>query len=104
MADFWQGLTGYERSEDTTRHVYLVHPERATAGLYLHKVPEERPAGKNRVHLELWVADLDAARARVGELGGRMIADYADGSDDEPDMAFAVFEDPEGNVFCLAEG
>lgn len=103
MAAFWQGLTGYERSEDTQRHVYLVHPQRKTLGIYLHKVPEPRPAGKNRLHLELWVDDLEAARERVRELGGRMVADFADGSDDDPDMSFAVFEDPEGNVFCLAE-
>ncbi len=103
MADFWQGLTAYERAEDTPTHVYLVHPERATAGIYLHQVPEAKPPGKNRLHLELWVEDLEVARARVSELGGRLVADYSDGSDDEPDMSFMVFEDPEGNVFCLAE-
>lgn len=103
MADFWQALTGYQRTEDTPHHVHLVHPERAAAGLYLHKVPEPRQSGKNRLHLELWVDNLDVALARVVELGGRMVADYANGSDDEPDMSFAVFEDPEGNVFCLAE-
>lgn len=103
MADFWEALTGYERAEDTPAHVYLVHSERASAGIYLHKVPEPRPPGKNRLHLELWVDDLETARARVAELGGRLVADYSDGSDDEPDMSFMVFEDPEGNVFCLGE-
>lgn len=103
MADFWQGLTSYERTEDAPTHVYLVHAKRASAGVYLHKVPEARPPGKNRLHLELWVDDLETARARVAELGGRLVADYSDGSDDEPDMAFIVFEDPEGNVFCLGE-
>jgi catechol 2,3-dioxygenase-like lactoylglutathione lyase family enzyme len=103
MADFWQGVTAYDRVEDTPRHVYLVHPERATAGIYLHKVPEARPPGKNRLHLELWVDDLETARARVTELGGRLVADHSDGSDDDPDLSFMVFEDPESNVFCLAE-
>lgn len=101
MADFWQGLTSYQRSEDTPHHVYLVHPERASAGIYLHKVAETRPPGKNRLHLELWVDDLQAACAKVTALGGRLVADYSGGSPDEPDMAFQVFEDPEGNVFCL---
>ena len=103
MADFWQGLTSYERTEDTPGHVFLVHAQRATAGIHLHKVSEPRPPGKNRLHLELWVDDLETARARVAELGGRLGADYSDGSDDEPDMSFMVFEDPEGNVFCLGE-
>lgn len=103
MADFWECLIGYERIEDTPQHVYLVHPQRATMGIYLHKVPEGRPPGKNRLHLELWVDDLDQARARVGELGGRTVTDFSAGSPDEPEMSFAVFEDPEGNVFCLAQ-
>ena len=103
MADFWQTLTAYERVEGTPKHVHLVHPERATAGIYLNRVPEARPAGKNRLHLELWVDDLEAARALVWEIGGHLVADYSDGSDDEPDMSFMVFEDPESNVFCLAE-
>ena len=103
MADFWQGLTAYERTEDTPQHVYLVDPKREGPGIYLHQVPEARPAGKNRVHPELWVEDLDLARARVLELGGGLVADFPGGSPDEPDMAFAVFNDPEGNVFCLAQ-
>ncbi len=102
-ADFWEGLTGYERLEDTPKHVYLVHPLREAAGVYVHLVPEPRPPGKNRIHLELWVDDLEQARARVAELGGHLVADYSDGSDDEPDVAFMVFEDPEGNVFCLLQ-
>lgn len=69
MADFWQGLTSYQRSEGTPHHVYLVHPERASAGIYLHKVAETRPPGKNRLHLELWVDDLQAACAKVTALG-----------------------------------
>ena len=64
-------------------------------------MPEPRPPFKNRVHLELWVDDLAGAKRLVAELGGTQIADYPNGSDDEPDMTFAVFEDPEGNVFCL---
>ncbi len=103
MADSWQGLTSYERTEDTPGRVFLVHAQRATAGIYLHTVPEPRPPGKNRLHLELWVDDLETARARGAELGGRLVADYSDRSDVEPDMSFMVFEDPEGNVFCLGE-
>jgi predicted enzyme related to lactoylglutathione lyase len=103
LRDFWQALTGYECTESTDRHVFLVHPERRGPGIYLHRVPEPRPAAKNRVHMELWVDDLAAARACVSEHGGRQVADFPAGSPDEPDMTFAVFEDPEGNVFCLAQ-
>ena len=103
LADFWQSLTGYRRAEHTANHVFLVHPERKGPGIYLHRVPEPRPPFKNRVHLELWVDDLAAAKRLVAGLGGTQIADYPNGSDDEPDMTFAVFEDPEGNVFCLGE-
>jgi catechol 2,3-dioxygenase-like lactoylglutathione lyase family enzyme len=103
MADFWQGLTGYRRAEHTDRHVFLVHPERLGPGIYLHRVPEPRPPAKNRVHIELWVDDLAAAALAVRRLGGRQLADFPTGSPDEPDMTFAVFDDPEGNVFCLGQ-
>lgn len=101
MADFWQALTGYDRTADEQRHVFLVNKDRTTAGIYLHRVPEPRPAVKNRLHLELAVQNLPAAEAWVVELGGSIVTRYPDGSPDEPDIRFTVCSDPEGNVFCI---
>jgi predicted enzyme related to lactoylglutathione lyase len=59
-------------------------------------VPEAK-VGKARVHLDVWVDDLDAAISLVEQLGGRStgeIRTYPDGAD-------AVVTDPEGTEFCL---
>ena len=65
-------------AEDTPLTSIWCDPEREGPGIYLHKVPEARPPGKNRVHPELWVDDLELARARVLELGGGLVADFSE--------------------------
>jgi predicted enzyme related to lactoylglutathione lyase len=64
--------------------------------LGFQKVPEPTP-GKNRVHLDFGVADVDAEVSRLKsagatEVGGRTISDT---------FRWVVMADPEGNVFCV---
>jgi predicted enzyme related to lactoylglutathione lyase len=57
----------------------------------------EEKAGKTRVHLDIWVEDLDAAIRLVRDLGGRCTGEthlYDDGT-------VVVMCDTEGNEFCL---
>jgi hypothetical protein len=59
-------------------------------------VPEEK-AGKTRIHLDIWVDDLDAALTLVRELGGSSTGEmhrYDVGT-------VLVMSDPEGNEFCM---
>jgi predicted enzyme related to lactoylglutathione lyase len=65
--------------------------------LGFQKVPDPTP-GKNRVHLDFSVADVDAEVARLTaagatEVGGRKLSD---------NFRWVVLADPEGNVFCVA--
>jgi predicted enzyme related to lactoylglutathione lyase len=65
--------------------------------LGFQKVPDPTP-GKNRVHLDFSVADVDAEVARLTaagatKVGGRTISDK---------FRWVVLADPEGNVFCVA--
>ena len=58
---------------------------------------EDPTPGKNRVHLDLGMADVDAEVARLTaagatEQGGRTISE---------DFRWVVMADPEGNVFCV---
>ncbi len=62
-------------------------------------VPEEK-SGKTRVHLDVWVDDLDAAFSLVAQLDG---SDTGDRHDYE-DGTVVVMADPEGNEFCLVGG
>jgi predicted enzyme related to lactoylglutathione lyase len=59
-------------------------------------VPEEK-VGKSRIHLDLWVEELDATIALVRELGGSSTGEihlYDEGT-------VVVMSDVEGNEFCL---
>ncbi len=72
----------------------VTRPEGPRLGF--QKVPEPTP-GKNRVHLDFGVGDVDAAVARLKsagatEEGGRTISDT---------FRWVVMADPEGNVFCV---
>ena len=61
------------------------------------RVPEPK-VGKNRVHLDLVVADLDAALERVVELGGAVGDRQA-----WQGHVWNVCADPEGNVFDIMQ-
>jgi len=49
--------------------------------------------------VDLWVADIDAAVARAGELGGRVLMPVHD----RPPFRSAVVADPEGAAFSLSQ-
>jgi predicted enzyme related to lactoylglutathione lyase len=54
--------------------------------------------GKVRLHLDLWVEDLDAAVQRVHDLGGLRVG----GRETVPGRgSIVVMTDPEGHEFCL---
>jgi predicted enzyme related to lactoylglutathione lyase len=61
----------------------------------------ERKAGKVRIHLDLWVDDLDAASRQVEQLGGSSTWErqvYVGRG------TVVVAGDPEGHEFCLVSG
>ena len=98
LATFWGALLGRkvimaddDRVDLTTApFVNLEWAPRFGAGLIFQRVPEAKVA-KNRVHMDIFCADVDATKRRVEELGGRPADDLG------PHVMF----DPEGNEFCL---
>jgi hypothetical protein len=61
------------------------------------QVPESK-AVKNRVHLDVVAADLEAEIARLVELGATRVADR-----EEYGYTWTLLTDPEGNEFDLAQ-
>ena len=62
------------------------------------RVPEPKSSPKNRLHLDLLVADVRSALARAERLGAEATgAAELDGEGD----GYLVMRDPEGNEFCL---
>lgn len=99
LADFWCAALSFER--ETGQHpVYtaLKDPGGRWPDLLLQRVPEPRP-GKNRMHMDLVVADGEAETARLVGLGARVLTPaFA-----EEGHVLVVLADPEGNEFCVVE-
>lgn len=74
----------------------VIDPDGVGPRLLFLKVPEKK-SSKNRLHMDILVADRDAHVARLAEAGGTVID-----SRSELGAEWTVMEDPEGNVFCVA--
>ena len=92
---FWQAALGVEIGGDFEGFVFF-KPQKGRSGLNLQKVPEIKSI-KNRVHIDLEVADLDQGVRDLEELGAKVIRP-------KPDEGFqwVVMADPEGNEFCVS--
>jgi len=94
LVDFWGELLGRKVTNDQPDFKGLEWSPRFGCGLCFQRVPEPK-VGKNRVHFDLIVADIEATARRVEELGGRRAEGY-----DTPEHVL-VMHDPEDNEFCL---
>ena len=99
LAPFWESVLGYGSGRRVTQFVVISPPPsdlRPT--LILQQVPEPKIV-KNRSHMDLHVADVEATRRRYLDLGATMV---------DPnkrcigEYCWYVMADPEGNEFCLA--
>ena len=94
---FWTWLLGAEVTyADPTIRFRFLGPVDGPPVLCLQEVEEPR-SGKNRMHLDLLVDDLEAIVEQVKEQGG----DHLAGPNDIPACRWSVMADPEGNEFCL---
>lgn len=98
LAAFWGEIlgAGVEERADRGRFVYL---QRVNGTLLcFQRVPESK-TGKNRVHLDLRIEDLEEATERILALGGSW--DGFDRALDED--RWRTLRDPEGNEFDIFE-
>ena len=96
-AAFWQVALGYVR-ENTIEDRYVTLTGDGPT-LTLQRVPEPKH-GKNRMHMDLLVDDLDAEVVRLHALGATTVSR---GPRQEFGQRWFVLADPEGNEFCAAE-
>jgi len=97
LATFWSELLGSKITGQDDSWVDIEPVSDGGPAIGFVVVPESKTV-KNRVHLDLEVADLDAERSRVEALGGRVASEVRGES-----ARFQVFYDPEGNELCLVE-
>ncbi|WP_457032569.1 VOC family protein [Kitasatospora sp. P5_F3] len=94
LVRFWAGLLG---GEPVDRERGWSHVESPGFGrLAFQPVPEDK-AGKNRLHLDLAVDDVEAAALTAVTLGATRAGELV--RDDQG--AFQTMRDPEGNEFCF---
>jgi predicted enzyme related to lactoylglutathione lyase len=95
-AGFWGALLGLEPVVRPDGWSVLGPTAPGGPMLYFQPVLEAK-VGKARLHLDLWVENLDVAIARVEGLGGARTGERHE----HPGGTVVVMTDPEGTEFCL---
>ncbi|MGF1595432.1 MAG: VOC family protein [Acidimicrobiales bacterium] len=95
--DTWDDVADVQgvAPEDRSNYGAVVDPAGQGPRLLFPKVPEGK-AAKNRVHLDVGVADTAGHATTLLEAGATHVADV-----EEFGSAWTVLQDPEGNEFCV---
>src|SRR5690349_11836590 len=100
LITFWCGLLAVEVQANIEDGEYvLLTPTANGLRISFQRVPETK-RGKNRLHLDLIVVDLDQATAEVETLGGRWLERGT--TREVAGFRWRVMADPEGNEFDIA--
>ena len=100
LAAFWAPALGYTNVGGAGSYVMLLPADGDGPQLLLQRVPEPK-AGKNRMHLDVHVADIATEAQRLQALGAtRVAAEQVE----EHGMHWFLMADPEGNEFCICDG
>jgi predicted enzyme related to lactoylglutathione lyase len=97
LARFWGAALHYTQVAVPAPYAQLVPESGDGVAVVLQRVPEPKTT-KNRVHLDLYVDDLDGEVDRLLSLGAvRIEPELVTGQD----CTWVVMADPEGNEFCV---
>jgi predicted enzyme related to lactoylglutathione lyase len=97
LVTFWCALLGVERAGTfLDDYVVLTNGDGTVPPISFQRVPEPK-SGKNRLHLDIHVDDLDEAIAKVEAIGGSRVGEPRE----QEGHRWQVMADPEGNEFCL---
>lgn len=94
---FWRELLGVGVAREVPGFFVWLAPQHEGGVSVALQLAADRKAGRNRVHLDTGVADLDEAQARVEALGGSLVETH-----EIMGFTWRVMADPEGNEFCIA--
>jgi predicted enzyme related to lactoylglutathione lyase len=100
LAQFWAAALHYVSLGEAGSYVVLLPDGRPGPKLLLQRVPEAKTV-KNRMHLDIDAADIDAEARRLEGLGARRVVDDPV---HEHDTSWILMADPEGNEFCVCDG
>jgi predicted enzyme related to lactoylglutathione lyase len=101
LASFWAEALRYRANPFHPPYLTLTDPLGRSPEFVLQKVPEAKQ-GKNRMHLDLFVDDMEREAHRMEQLGARRLSsEPVTGSTGD---RWIVMADPEGNEFCVCQG
>jgi predicted enzyme related to lactoylglutathione lyase len=101
-AEFWCTMLGYVRAGDAgedSGYLSLVPDEGVGVEVLLQRVADRKRA-KNRVHLDLRTADLEAEVQRARDAGAALVTDTPL---EEDGWRWHVLTDPDANEFCVLQ-
>lgn len=94
---FWSAVLGSEVAfEIPSQFVWLKPQHEGGISVALQQV-DDPTQGTRRLHLDASVPDIDAAKARIIELGGSLVEDR-----EHDGFQWTTLADPEGNEFCIS--
>ena len=97
LAEFWATVLGVGVVENAPDWIRL-EPDSGGACMAFEPREEGGPAaGASRTRPDIEVADMEVARARIEELGGRLVKVLTP----RPGDSHYRMADPEGNEFCI---
>ncbi len=99
LAEFWAAALGYVVIGGAGSYVMLLPAGRPGPKLLLQRVPEAKTV-KNRMHLDIHAADIEAEASRLETLGARRAQPAAL---HEHGTSWILMTDPEGNEFCVCD-
>ncbi|WP_102141499.1 VOC family protein [Mycobacterium hubeiense] len=98
LAQWWaKALGGDVNPVAVEQYVVLIRPDGPRFGF--QRVDTPTP-GKNRVHVDFAVADVEAEVKRLIGLGATEVGRHSLGQE----YNWVVLADPDGNAFCVAAG
>ncbi len=100
LATFWREALDYRDYYTDATLAVLVPREGIASPLLLQGVPEPK-TGKNRMHLDVVVDDIEAEVHRLLELGAQRIDE---GVQSFGGTRWVRMSDPEQNEFCVSTG
>ena len=97
LASFWMAVLGSEITERVDDdYLLLGTPPSGGPALAFQRVPEAR-LEKNRIHLDLVVADTEQATSKIEAWGGSQLSAERESAGHH----WRVMLDPDGNQFCI---
>lgn len=96
LAAFWAKLLGVDIAHRVEGFIWLEPQRPGGYSVAFQQVADPTP-GRRRLHLDTSVGDVDAATARIIELGGLHLETH-----EVPGLTWRVMSDPDGNEFCIS--